>query len=165
MPGCGKSTWGKKLANALQYSFIDLDEMIEQNEQQSIEQIFAEKGEVFFRDLEHKYLQKTTNINNVIISCGGGTPCYNNNMNLINENGISIFINAKNSILVDRILNAKKQRPLFFYLDKVQIEKKVDELLLQRMPFYELASFTFFIPQETVQSFVNKAIKVISEVK
>lgn len=149
----------------MQYSFVDLDELIELNELQSIEQIFEEKGEVFFRNLEHKYLQKTTNINNVIISCGGGTPCYNNNMNLINENGISIFINAKNGILVDRILNAKKQRPLFLDLDKAQIEKKVDELLLLRMPFYEQAKFTFFIPQETVQSFVNKAVQAISEVK
>lgn len=165
MPGCGKSTWGKKLANALQYSFVDLDEMIELSEQLNIEQIFAEKGEEFFRNLEHQYLQKTTNISNVIISCGGGTPCYNNNMNLINENGISIFINAKNGILVDRILNAKKQRPLFLDLDKAQIEKKVDELLLHRIPFYEQANFTFFIPQDTMQSFVNKAVQSISEVK
>lgn len=165
MPGSGKSTWGKKLANALQYSFIDLDELIELNEQQSIEQIFEEKGEDFFRNLEHQYLLKTINMNNVVISCGGGTPCHNNNMNLINENGISVFINAKNGILVDRILNAKKQRPLFLYLNKPQIEKKVEELLLQRMPFYEQAFCTFFIPQETMQSFVNKAVQVISDVK
>jgi shikimate kinase len=87
MPGSGKSTWGKKLAKALQYNFVDLDKLIELNEQLSIEDIFRQKGEEYFRDLEHKYLLKTIVMNNVVISCGGGTPCYNDNMNLINENG------------------------------------------------------------------------------
>jgi shikimate kinase len=161
MPGSGKSTWSKKLANALQYSFVDLDVLIEQNEQQSIEDIFLEKGEDFFRDLEHKYLLKTIDMSNVVISCGGGTPCFNNNMNLINENGLSIFINAKKGILVDRILNAKKQRPLFLDLDRAKIEKKIEELLNKRMLYFEQAFHTFNIPQETLQSFVNKAVKIV----
>jgi shikimate kinase len=161
MPGSGKSTWGKKLANALLYNFVDLDELIEQNEQQTIEQIFAQKGEVYFRNLEHQYLLKTIDMNHVVISCGGGTPCYNNSMNLINENGISIYLNVKKGILVDRILNAKKQRPLFLDLDKVKIEKKMEELLHERMPFFEQALYTFTIPEETLQTFINKAAKAI----
>ncbi len=161
MPGSGKSTWGKKLANALQYSFIDLDEMIVQNEQQSISSIFESKGEDYFRNLEHQYLLKTITLNKVVISCGGGTPCYHNNMNLINENGVSIYINAKKGILVGRILNAKRQRPLFLDLDKQQIEKKMEELLAQRNVFYEQATYTFNIPEETIQTFVNKAVQLI----
>jgi shikimate kinase len=160
MPGSGKSTWGKKLAKALQYNFVDLDKLIELNEQLSIEDIFRQKGEEYFRDLEHKYLLKTIVMNNVVISCGGGTPCYNDNMNLINENGISLYLNVKIGLLVDRILNAKRQRPMFLGLEKDNIEKKIEELLRIRTPFFEQAHYTFNMPQETVQSFVNKAIKL-----
>jgi len=161
MPGSGKSSWGKKLAKALQYSFVDLDELIEQNEQQSIEEIFTEKGEDYFRDLEHKYLLKTFVINHLVISCGGGTPCYNNNMNLINENGISFYLNGTIGLLVDRVLNSKRQRPMFLGLEKDKIEKKMEELLLIRNPFFEQAHYSFNILQETVQSFVNKVISVV----
>jgi len=161
MPGSGKSSWGKKLAKALQYSFVDLDELIEQNEQQSIEEIFTEKGEDYFRDLEHKYLLKTIVMNHLVISCGGGTPCYNNNMNLINENGISFYLNGTIGLLVDRVLNSKRQRPMFLGLEKDKIEKKMEELLLIRNPFFEQAHYSFNIPQETVQSFVNKVISVV----
>ena len=94
MPGSGKSSWGKKLANALQYSFVDLDKLIEQREELSIEEIFNEKGEEYFRNLEQKYLLETVVMNHVVISCGGGTPCYHNNMDLINANGISFYLNG-----------------------------------------------------------------------
>ncbi len=161
MPGSGKSSWGKKLANALQYSFVDLDKFIEQQEKLSIQEIFHVKGEKYFRDLEHKYLLKTIVMNHVIISCGGGTPCYNNNMNMINENGISFYLNGTIGLLVDRILSSKRQRPMFLGLEKAEIEKKMEELLLNRTPFFEQAHYSFNIPQYTVQSFVNKAIKLV----
>ena len=161
MPGSGKSTWGKKLAKALQYTFVDLDQLIEQQEQLSIEEIFAEKGEEYFRDLEHKYLLKTIVMNHVVISCGGGTPCYNNNMNFINENGISFYLNGTIGLLVDRILSSKRQRPMFLGLEKANIEKKMEELLSMRTSFFDQAHYSFNIPQETMQSFVNKAISLV----
>jgi shikimate kinase len=161
MPGAGKSTWGKKLAAALQYKFVDLDELIVQQEQQSIADIFEQKGETNFRDIEHQYLKTTFELDKVVISCGGGTPCFQDNMKFINENGISIFLNAKKGVLVDRILNAKKQRPLFLDLNKAEIEKKMEELLQLRNPFYEQAFCTFCIPQESIQTFVNKAVQLI----
>lgn len=161
MPGSGKSTWGKKLAKALQYTFVDLDQLIEQQEQFSIEEIFTEKGEEYFRDLEHKYLLKTIVMNHVVISCGGGTPCYNNNMNFINENGISFYLNGSIKLLVERVLNSKRQRPMFLGLEKANIEKKMEELLSMRTSFFDQAHYSFNIPQETMQSFVNKAISVV----
>jgi shikimate kinase len=161
MPGSGKSTWGKKLAKALQYNFVDLDKLIEQQEKIRIEDIFHLKGEEYFRDLEHVYLQKTIEINNVIISCGGGTPCYHNNMKMINENGMSFYLESSVKLLVDRILNSKSQRPMFMGLEKAKIEKKMEELLLERTPFYEQANHSFNIPKESSQSFVNKAVKIV----
>ena len=151
MPGSGKSSWGKKLANALQYSFVDLDKLIEQQEELSIEEIFTEKGEEYFRNLEHKYLLKTVVMNHVVISCGGGTPCYHNNMDLINANGISFYLNGAIGLLVDRILNSKMRRPMFLGIEKAEIEKKMEELFLNRTPFFEQAHYSFNIPQETFQ--------------
>jgi len=161
MPGSGKSSWGKKLAKALQYTFVDLDELIEQQEQLSIVKIFNEKGEEYFRDLEHKYLLKTIAMNHVVISCGGGTPCYHNNMNLINDNGISFYLNGTIGLLADRILNSKRQRPMFLGIEKDKIEKKMEELLSMRTSFFDQAHYSFNIPQETMQSFVNKVIKIV----
>jgi shikimate kinase len=161
MPGSGKSTWGKKLANALKYSFIDLDEMIEKTTGMSIENIFEQKGEEYFREIEHKCLLETSVLSNVLVSTGGGCPCYFNNMEIMNNEGITIYINANKGILVDRILNAKKQRPLFFNLLKPEIEVKIDELLIKRKDYYSQAKYTFGVPQESVQTFVNKASQLI----
>lgn len=161
MPGSGKSTWGKKLASALKYSFVDLDEMIEKTAGLSIENIFEQKGEDYFREIEHKCLLETSVLSNVLVSTGGGCPCYFNNMEIMNNTGITIYINANKGILVDRILNAKKQRPLFFNLLKPEIEAKVDELLIKRSGYYNQAKYTFGVPQESVQTFVNKASQLI----
>jgi shikimate kinase len=161
MPGSGKSTWGKKLAKAMQYTFVDLDKLIEEFEKLSIEEVFNIKGEEYFRELEHVFLQKTIVMNNVIISCGGGTPCYHNNMNLINENGISFYLKGTIGLLVDRILKSKRQRPLFLGLEKANLEKKMEELLSIRNPIFEQAHYTINIPQETMQSFVNKVINSV----
>lgn len=161
MPGSGKSTWGKKLANALKYSFIDLDEMIEEKEGMSIENIFATKDEDYFREIEHKCLLETSLLNNVLVSTGGGCPCYFNNMQIINNIGISLYLNVNKGILIDRILHAKKQRPLFFNLLKPEIEKKIDELLLKRTMYYNEATYTFLIPTESLQSFVSRASQLV----
>ncbi len=161
MPGSGKSTWGKKLANALKYSFIDLDEMIEKTTGMSIENIFEQKGEEYFREIEQNCLLETSALSHVLVSTGGGCPCYFTNMQLMNNTGITIYINANKGILVDRILNAKMQRPLFFNLLKPEIEVKIDELLIKRKDYYSQAKYTFGVPQESVQTFVNKASQLI----
>jgi shikimate kinase len=87
MPGSGKSTWGKRLASVLNYDFVDLDTMIEKHYCATIDQIFKEKGEDYFRAIEKEVLENTASFNNTIIACGGGTPCYFDNMNWINLHG------------------------------------------------------------------------------
>jgi shikimate kinase len=100
-------------------------------------------------------------MNHVVISCGGGTPCYHNNMNLINDNGISFYLNGTIGLLAERILNSKMQRPMFLGLEKADIEKKMEELFINRTPFFEQAHYSFNIPKETIQSFVNKVIRLV----
>jgi shikimate kinase len=161
MPGSGKSTWGKKLAIALKYKFIDLDTMIEDMEGLTIEEIFEKKGEGYFREIEHKCLLETSLLKDVLVSTGGGCPCYFNNMQLMNNVGITVYLNANKGILVDRNLYAKKRRPLFFNLLKPEIEKKIDELLSIRTLFYTNAKYSFLIPTESLQSFVSRASQLI----
>lgn len=157
MPGSGKSSWGKQLARRVNYTFVDLDDLIEQEEKQSILNIFQTQGETFFRELEHKYLLHTTNMVKTIVSCGGGTASHYNNMELMNKYGKTIYLNASKGLLADRIFHAKKPRPLFKDLSKEEIENKIDLLLSERESFFQLAQYTFNVPQESMQSFVNKA--------
>lgn len=157
MPGSGKSSWGKQLAKRVNYAFVDLDDLIEQEEKQSIIDIFQTKGEAFFRELEHEYLLGTTLLAKTIVSCGGGTASHYNNMELMNKHGKTIYLNASKGLLADRIFNAKKPRPMFKDLSKEEIENKIDLLLAERAPFFQQAHYTFSIPEESLQSFVNKA--------
>ncbi|HIF14924.1 MAG TPA: shikimate kinase, partial [Bacteroidetes bacterium] len=89
--GSGKTTIGKQLAKKLNYNFIDLDQYIEKALNTSVSSIFSDKGEPYFRDIETSYLKKALELKNSVISLGGGTPCFNNNMDIINVHSKSIF--------------------------------------------------------------------------
>lgn len=155
MPGSGKSTWGKKLANALKYSFIDLDEMIEKTVGLSIENIFEQKGENYFREIEHQCLLNTFALKNVLVSTGGGCPCYYNNMEAINKNGISVHLKVDIGILVSRILNAKVIRPMFLNLNKAEVHGKMNEIFLKRNVFYNQADIVFEMQDKNLKTLVN----------
>jgi shikimate kinase len=157
MPGSGKSSWGKQLAKHKLYQFIDLDELIEQSEKQTIVALFKTKGETVFRELEQHYLLSTLHLTNTIVSCGGGTAYYFDNMELMNKHGKTIYLNASKGLLTNRILNSKKPRPMFQGLLKEEISEKLALLLAERKAKFELATYTFHVPTESLQSFINKA--------
>jgi shikimate kinase len=109
--GSGKSTAGKKLASELGYEFIDLDHFIETEYKQTIPEIFASKGEKEFRSMENNTLKKVLEKKkDAVVACGGGTPCYFNNMELMNNNGITIYLKMSVDALVSRLLQAKEKR-------------------------------------------------------
>ena len=157
MPGSGKSSWGKQLAKHKQYQFIDLDELIEQSEEKTIVALFKTQGETVFRELEQHYLLSTLHLTNTIVSCGGGTAYYFDNMELMNKHGKTIYLNASKGLLTNRILNSKKPRPMFQGLSKEEISQKLALLLAERKAKFELATYTFHVPTESLQSFINKA--------
>jgi shikimate kinase len=143
LPGSGKSYWGKLWAQVAGIQFIDLDKYIEDQEQSAIAEIFLKKGEKYFRDLETHYLKEISSDNkDIIIACGGGTPCFNDNMKLINQHGVSVFINTDTQIITDYLLdhNEIKKRPLFNSL-KTEFEVKsfLDNLLKERIEYYKKA--------------------------
>lgn len=131
--GSGKTTLGKKLAHQLGYHFIDLDQAIEQNTGSTISEIFAAHGEAYFRDMETAELKKIVASDSTnVIALGGGTPCFNNNMEIVNHSGLSIYIKYNAGILTSRLLNAKSERPLIAGKSKEELELFVEDLLKKR---------------------------------
>ncbi|WP_373494414.1 shikimate kinase [Aquiflexum sp.] len=141
MPGSGKSTFGKKLAQQLKFVFVDLDQVIEKETGKSIGKIFEEEGEGKFRDLESFYLEKSLGrIGGFILATGGGTPCFNDNMDLINRESVSIFLDVSLSELYLRLHKGQLgKRPLFAGLDEGEIILKLKNLQSERESYYRQA--------------------------
>lgn len=140
--GSGKSYWGRLLAKALDWSFFDLDAVIEETEKCTIKEIFASKGEAYFRTLEGKCLRnisKTTTPS--IIALGGGTPCFGENMSWIQRHGISIFLNPPIHILVERLKKESEHRPLLAGKDEDALQQFIEEKLNDRLCFYKQANY------------------------
>ncbi len=143
LPGSGKSHWGELWAQAAGLTFIDLDQYIEDKEQLTVAEIFNRKGEKHFRDLETFYLKELIGLKKeTIIACGGGTPCFNENMELINKNGISVFINTDTQVITNHLLQQKEieKRPLFTPLKSdLEVKTYLDNLLNHRIKYYKKA--------------------------
>ncbi|HET6244258.1 MAG: shikimate kinase [Bacteroidetes bacterium] len=139
--GCGKSTTGKKLAGKLSFEFIDLDQYIEQRHESTIAEILNVKGEEYFRNIETACLAELASKSNVVISTGGGTPCFNHNMNLINASGVSIYLKLSVDALFVRLKNAKHQRPLLDNLEGEKLRMAIRTKLAEREPFYALSTY------------------------
>ena len=138
--GTGKSYWGKIWANQHNLTFIDLDVEIEKKTGLSIEEIFEKKGEDIFRDVETDSLMEMEQYDNCIIACGGGTPCFKNNMDWMNENGITVLLNSTPSKIQENIINDNKERPLLKKINKAELLFFIEMKLKERMDFYNKAS-------------------------
>ncbi|PTB91357.1 shikimate kinase [Marivirga lumbricoides] len=143
LPGSGKSYWGKLWAEKNDILFIDLDHYLEKKEGKTIAEIFSSEGESRFRALEATYLLEAIKESpDAIIACGGGTPCFNNNMDLMNGKGTTVFLNLSIHHISERLIvsNEIDKRPLFKgYSTSTQIRTKLSELLNDRLPYYSKA--------------------------
>jgi len=140
--GSGKSTLGKKLAKQLSLPFYDLDDEIEAQEKKTIAQIFEEKGEDRFRKIETQLLKKLTQQStSFVLALGGGTPCFYDNMKIINQSGTSIYIKYNAGILCSRLINAKAQRPLIAGKTKEELLSFIEETLIVREEYYNQSQF------------------------
>lgn len=140
--GSGKSYWGKIWAERHNYNFIDLDELIEKREQKSIVEIFEENGEDIFRLLETKMLRDLSRHDNCIISCGGGTPCFHDNIIWMNEKGTTVYLSALASYLFEKIKDEKEKRPLIKNVSEAELLFFTEQTLKKRLPVYEESKIT-----------------------
>jgi shikimate kinase len=161
--GSGKTTVGKKLAADLEYEFIDLDHFIETQYGQSIPEIFAAKGEQEFRIMEHNALKKVLGKTDAVVSCGGGTPCYFDNMELMNNHGITIYLKMSVNALVNRLLNVKENRPLIMGKTEAELHAFITQQLEKREDFYHKAQFIVKgkdLKVEELVAFVKQSVNV-----
>lgn len=140
---CGKTTFGRALARKLNMQFIDLDFYIEQRFRKRIPEIFAERGEEGFRKIERNLLREVGEFENVVISCGGGTPCFFDNMDYMSDHGKTIWLQASENRITERLLANSENRPLMKGKSKEEIEKTVAEGLSSRKSFYSRAEIHF----------------------
>lgn len=144
MPGCGKSTLGRKLAQQLNKRFVDLDEYIESEAGLSIPEIFEQSGEGSFRELERQAVQATTEWENTVIACGGGAPCYFDNMDIMNLSGKTIYIHVSPEEIFNRISNkGQDERPLLAGKDSEHLIKELRKKKHTRDIYYKKAQIIF----------------------
>lgn len=141
--GSGKSTLGRALAEATGLDFIDLDTYIERRFHANIREIFAREGEAGFRELERRMLEEVSQFQDVIIACGGGTPCFFDNIHTMNRSGQTVFLEASHSRLLERLKAGRRRRPLIAAMTDDELSAYITDALNRRMPHYSQASDTF----------------------
>ena len=137
--GSGKTHWGKIWAQKNGLDFYDLDAIIEMKEGRSVAAIFEKEGEDYFRKKEIAALHTFSAKDKCIIACGGGVACFNDNMQWMNENGITVYLTAKPAYILSRIKEEKDKRPLINKLNEAELLFFIEQKLKEREPFYNQA--------------------------
>ena len=151
--GSGKSRAGRKLAPTLQLPFVDLDDRIEAAAGCSISDFFARHGESAFRQLEARCLRQTEAVSGLIVACGGGTPCYHDNMAWMNRAGLTVFLDPPLEVLAERLQRGRAHRPLLKGMaDSDTLRTFIREKLDRRRPFYEQAAIQLRPDDENVEA-------------
>jgi shikimate kinase len=137
--GSGKSTTGRKIATSLCWSFIDTDRLIEEQNGLSVAELFTLRGEKYFREAEKKALLAASVRSRTVVACGGGTPCSEENIGIMKETGVILYLRLPVEILVSRLEKSKTVRPLLLNNGKTDLKERVLELLEKRTVWYEQA--------------------------
>lgn len=141
--GSGKTTLGKAYARAMQLQFVDLDWYIEERFHKTVQELFEERKEDGFREIERNMLHEVAGFENVVIACGGGTPCFFDNMEYMNRAGETVFLDASPQVLFHRLKVAKSKRPLLKDKSDEELIEVIQNALQIRSSFYLQAKYTF----------------------
>ncbi|HEX7844388.1 MAG TPA: shikimate kinase [Chitinophagaceae bacterium] len=155
--GSGKTHWGRQLSQKLDIPFFDLDEQIISHEGKAINEIFAEQGEEYFRLLEKDTLHIITESHDsFVMACGGGTPCYFNNIEYMNQAGTTVWINTATDVLFQRLITEKDKRPLIKELDGDQLKSFIGKKYADRRIYYEQADVVADDEQLQLEKLIEK---------
>lgn len=139
--GCGKSTIGKKIAKLLDIPFIDSDNEIERIHKKTVPELFQDFGESGFRQLEKDYIESLSKETQFVLATGGGLPCFNNNIQLLNELGTTIYLNRPSKELAQRLIKSKTERPLIKGKSLNELVEFIESMLEQRETHYLQSQF------------------------
>lgn len=155
--GCGKTYWGKQLAERLKVPFFDLDEQIEEVAGKTINDIFAQDGEEFFRRREREMLMTLTESHETfVMSTGGGTPCFFNNIDYMNRKGTTLWLNCSAECLQERLKGEQEKRPLVRELDDEQLKAYITRKVGDRKIFYQQAKAIIYEHELSLENFLAK---------
>lgn len=157
--GAGKTTAGKELAKVLELEFIDLDHFIQARYQKTVSQLFQDVGEGEFRKIESSVLKEVGEFENIVISTGGGTPCFFDNMEYMNKAGTTVYLNAAPEALAARLNTCKEKRPLIKDKNEEELFAFVVESLEKRNPYYTQAQIIFETEELVNRDDVNKYVQ------
>ena len=164
--GAGKTTLGKAFAREMNLSFVDQDWYIEERFHKTVQEIFAERGEQGFRELERQMLHEIAEFENVVISTGGGAPCFYDNMDFMNQKGDTVFLNVTPEVLFSRLKMASQNRPILRGKSNEELKAFIAKTLEKRAPFYSKAKYIFNADElediYQIKSSVNKLKELLS---
>lgn len=161
--GAGKTTLGKALAQELNLQFYDLDWYIEERYHKTIAQIFAERGENGFREIERNMLHETAEFENIVLSCGGGTPCFFDNMAYMNRQAKTVYLKATPEILTQHLRMSKTERPLLKGKNDEELIQYISTSLETRTPYYSRAHYTFDVTLLDNSDNIKDAVRSLKE--
>lgn len=162
--GCGKSTIANRLSKTTTIPFLDLDKVIEEKTNLSINQIFEQHGEIHFRKLEHEiFVELLNSPENLIIGLGGGTPCYANNHELLKgENICSIYLKASIDTLFERLVVNKDKRPLIANKSEEEMKEFIAKHLFDRSFYYNHAQHKVVVDGKSIDETVNDILEILA---
>lgn len=160
--GSGKSTIGKQLSKIISSDYLDLDDYISDKENNSVDEIFKNKGEIYFRKKETEYLKLLLESKkDFVLSLGGGTPCYGNNMDLIAKSATSFYLKASINELYDRLKTRKSERPLIKNIANDDLKEFIAKHLFERSSFYEKANHSLLVDGKSIDEIVDEVMTKI----
>ena len=164
--GSGKSYVGRRLAQLLDYLYVDTDNLVENTEGVTIAELFDAKGEAAFRTIESNALKGLLKWDNIVIATGGGAPCFHDNMTFINNSGITVYLKTDPELLLERLKSEAEKRPLLGNRSEAELLAFINSKIAERAVFYEQADIIIHqnsneqnIPQEILGAIYEKSTK------
>ena len=163
--GAGKTTVGHELAKQMELTFIDLDLYIEARYHKTIRELFAEKGEADFREIERKALHEVADFEDVLVSTGGGAPCFFDNIDFMVSTGTTVYLRVSADELAARLEPCKQTRPIIQHLSGDELKQFIEKNLEKREPFYSKASIIFdaeeMLTETDVKNIVGELARIL----